>query len=142
VYVLDTCVVLTLVRQGELGHRIEHRFALTTLSTRLIISIATRAEIEVIADRNHWGSSRRRVLAQFLDECTTVPIAHQDLIDRYVEAEAICHATPGGAVRMGKNDLWIAATSQLVGRPLLTMDRDFAPLAGWIALHVIAVTPD
>lgn len=137
-YVLDTSVVLVLVRQGELGRRIERRFALTALSTRLIVSIVTRAEIEVIADRNQWGSSRRRVLAAFLDACTTVPIAHQDLVEGYVEAEAICRAAPGGAVQMGKNDLWIAATSHHVSCPLLTLDHDFAALSDWIELHVIA----
>lgn len=34
----------------------------------------------------------------------------------------------GSAIKMGKNDLWIAATAKVIDAPLITTDKDFLHL--------------
>lgn len=54
-YVLDTSVLLTLLRGKALGTQLDRAFALRSNMHRHLISIVTQAELSVIADRNNWG---------------------------------------------------------------------------------------
>ena len=52
---------------------------------------------------------------------------------------------PKSAVRMGKNDLWVAATAHAIGAILLSTDGDFDHLDGvWFRYERVdqAATPD
>ena len=57
-YVLDTGVVLNLVRGKELGTRIDREFALTSSMRLHTVSIVTHGELKVLAERNDWGAER------------------------------------------------------------------------------------
>ena len=127
-YLLDTGVLLILLRGGEHAARIEDGHSLRDSGIRPLISIVTHGEISVLAARNAWGSERREALAQALHELVTVDINHPDVIAAYVDIELHSQAHPEGARNMGKNDLWIAACAKAAGATLLTTDGDFEHL--------------
>jgi predicted nucleic acid-binding protein len=55
-----------------------------------------------------------------------VDISHGAIIDSYAKID---HGSVALGVKMGKNDLWIAATTLVVGGVLLTTDADFNHLS-------------
>jgi len=124
-YVLDTSVLLHLVRGKDLGRQIDRAFGLRASMHRHIVSIVSEAELSVIADRKTWSSDKRSALRHALENVVVLPVDGRELIEAYVTiARADFHA-PGGSRNMGKNDLWIAATAFYVQLPLLTTDKDF-----------------
>lgn len=124
-YLLDTNVVLALVRGGPLGTSIEGKFGLLAGRRRPAISIVTHGEVRVLASRNGWGEPKLAVLRNALDALVTVDINIAEVIDAYVEIDLYSQRRPEGARNMGKNDLWIAACAKAAGATLLTTDKDF-----------------
>jgi predicted nucleic acid-binding protein len=122
---LDTSVVLHLVRGGDLGRRIDATYGLSTASARPLVCIVTHGEAQVIARRTGWGEQKMKALQRAIDSLVTVDISAPAIIDAYVELDLISQASSAGARNMGKNDLWIAAAAHAAGARLLTTDRDF-----------------
>jgi tRNA(fMet)-specific endonuclease VapC len=58
----------------------------------------------------------------------TVDINDAQVIDAYARIDAQSQKPLGR--KMGKNDLWIAATTHVSGATLMTTDADFDHLAG------------
>jgi tRNA(fMet)-specific endonuclease VapC len=69
-----------------------------------------------------------------------------EIIDRYVEIDCyskgkhLTRASNFSAIKMGKNDLWIAATASVYECKLLTMDWDFGHLRDEF-VDVVYITP-
>jgi tRNA(fMet)-specific endonuclease VapC len=124
-YVLDTNILLYLVRGSSTGASIDRAYGLRSSLQRHIISIASQAELYVLADRYKWGATKREALRLMLDNVVIVPIDGQGLVDAYVRIAAAASSWPEGPRNMGKNDIWIAATSLYAGVPLLTADKDY-----------------
>jgi tRNA(fMet)-specific endonuclease VapC len=124
-YVLDTNVLLHLIRGQDLGAKIDQAFGLTSTLHRQIVSIVTQAELWVIADRKGWGLAKRNTLQQALDNLVVIPIDGTDLVEAYVRIARADSEAVEGARNMGKNDIWIAATAFYTQLPLLTTDKDF-----------------
>jgi tRNA(fMet)-specific endonuclease VapC len=127
-YLLDTNILLALVRGDALGERIQARYKLRMLRQRPLVAIVSHGEIWVLAKRNGWGDVKRRVLREALANLVTVDINHTAVIDTYVELDIVSQQHPDGARNMGKNDLWIAACARAAGAMLLTTDDDFEHL--------------
>jgi tRNA(fMet)-specific endonuclease VapC len=128
-YLLDTNVVLALVRGKDLGQFIEGRFEVTTGKRRSLISVVTRGEIRVMAGYHAWGPSKLEALQRALDSLVTVDINVEAVIDAYVTIDLYSQRHPDGARNLGKNDLWIAACAKAAGATLLTTDQDFEHLS-------------
>jgi predicted nucleic acid-binding protein len=128
IYLLDTSVILPLVRGDELGRHIDRRFGLRSASQRPLVSVVSLGEVRVLAERNRWGEAKRKALQHALDNLVVVDINHPSVIDVYVELDLISQSHPEGARNMGKNDLWIAACAKAAGATLLTTDNDFSRL--------------
>ena len=124
-YILDTNVLLALVRGKALGESIDKAYGLRSSLQRHTASIASQAELFVLADRNKWGAAKRAVLQGMLEQLVVVPIDGQGLVDAYVQISDADSKWPQGPRNMGKNDIWIAATALYVSLPLLTTDKDF-----------------
>ena len=124
-YLLDTSVVLHLVRGGDLGRHIDATYGLSTASSRPLVCIVTHGEARVMARRNGWGEPKLKALQRAIDDLVTVDISAPTVIDAYVELDLVSQASPAGARTMGKNDLWIAAAARASEARLLTTDRDF-----------------
>jgi tRNA(fMet)-specific endonuclease VapC len=139
-FLLDTNILLALIRGKELGQRIDAKFGLRASLRRHVISIASQAEISVIANEREWGDSKRHALQLMFEHVVIVPI-DGPLIDAYVQISAKDKQHAAGARNLGKNDLWIAATALQTGLPLLTTDKDFQFLSP-NPLTVLWVDPD
>ena len=61
-YLLDTSVLVHLIRGSELGRHIRDKFGLGHPATRAILSIVTHGEVRAIAARNGWGDKRLEAL--------------------------------------------------------------------------------
>lgn len=123
--ILDTNVLLHLVRGRSAGKWIDEQYDLRGRLERPLISTVTVGEILRIALRNTWGEGKTQFLRQLLAELVIVDIGQADILDRYAEIGSRLEAL---GRNIGDNDLWIAATASAKGAILLTTDRDFDPL--------------
>ena len=138
---LDTSVLLNLVRGKELGERIDRAFGLRQFLHRHVVSIVTHGELQALARRNRWGEDKGHVLKRALENLVTINVDNQALIDAYVQVEEACRNNAGGARTISHNDMWIAATALVTGLPLITTDRDFGHLQS-VLNQVFLVDPD
>ena len=83
------------------------------------------------------GKKRLKRTKALLQNITAVPISEDNIYETYAKIDAyskkiitssISPPFDFSAQKMGKNDLWIAATASVSGGILLTMDKDFAHL--------------
>jgi tRNA(fMet)-specific endonuclease VapC len=140
-YLLDTNILMALIRGNALGRQIDEAYGLRASLQRHVVSIVSQAEIWVIADRREWGEAKRDALRTMFDHVVVVPIDGQGLLDAYVKIAAADGNHSKGPRNMGKNDLWIAATALHTGLPLLTTDKDFLFLNKNL-LNILWVDPD
>ena len=128
-YVLDTNIIIHILTGSDKGVKALEKTQ--TDNPYLIISIVTKAEIISIAKQRNWGKSRLKSLHSLLDEFLIISIDNDNIINAYAEIDAYSQGklkdkTLNQSSRnMGKNDLWIAATTYLTKSTLLTTDSDF-----------------
>lgn len=133
-YTLDTNVLLFYVRDDETRKFIEETYAPFDKNHEPIISIVSVGEIMVLAAANNWGERKLKLVQKLINKLVIVELKYQDLIDNYVEIEKYnrnIHPTKkrtGSHIKMGKNDIWIAATAMTTNSKLLTTDKDFEHL--------------
>ena len=120
-YLLDTNIVLAGVRNNALGQFLDATYDLSTARPGPHVSIVTVGELQAFAGKLHWGRAKQAALRSVLAR-----LAIYDISDRFVPAyAAIDTASDALGHRMGKNDLWIAATARVLGLTVLTTDKDF-----------------
>jgi predicted nucleic acid-binding protein len=124
-YLLDTNVLIALLRNQALGHFIQASYSLFGTGTPPWVSFVSKGEIRAFARRNGWGLPRRQAMDQLFLQVVVVRIEQDAILDAYEEIDWASSRHPSGAINMGKNDLWIAATARALGATLLTTDKDF-----------------
>ena len=130
-YLLDTNILLALIRGKDLGTFIDTTYQLSAQSQRPLVCVVSVGEIWTLAARNCWGALKRAALATMLQNVVLVEIFNTpQLIQAYVDIEIASNGVAGGAVVMGKNDVWIAAVAKIAPAHLLTTDHDFDHLFG------------
>jgi len=122
---LDTNILVHLIRGKELGRKIMLQFDLANAVHRPLISIVTVGEIRSLADQFQFGGEKREFLRKLLESLVVLDISDNSVIDAYVEVDRACHQAAGGARALSQNDLWIAATARAADAVLLTADKDF-----------------
>lgn len=131
-YVLDTNIILHIVRNSDVWKRIKEEYGLANKDNKVFISIVSYAEIMSLAKQLNWGDTKLKILKNSLEE---LPILHLNtkIADKYVEIDVYSQGRdlenplPNGisARNLGKNDLWIAALTAYIDAELLTTDKDF-----------------
>ncbi len=134
---LDTNILIHLVRASPLGKRLSEEYRLLGRPDRPLISIVTVGECLAMATRLGWGEAKQGALRHLLAELVVLDLRHPGVIAKYAEIAA--HGVDRG-LAIGQNDLWIAATASVTGAWLLTTDRDFLPLSPQ-HLHLALVEP-
>jgi tRNA(fMet)-specific endonuclease VapC len=136
-YIWDTNILLYSLRKPEFLESMKLRYALDNSLSDVSISTVTIGEIHAIALRNRWGQRRRTELAELLQSLKKIPVIDDTfLIQMYSEIDVYSqshHPTltlTGSARKMGKNDLWIAATTAAAQGTLISTDDDFTHLNG------------
>jgi tRNA(fMet)-specific endonuclease VapC len=121
-YLLDTNILVHLVRADATGERIRQGYDLLMTETRPLLSPATEAEIRSLAYQWRWGESRLDQMRFLLGYFARAPLETPAMLEAYALIDAFSERT-GHA--MGKNDVWIAAAAHVTGATLLTADHDF-----------------
>ncbi len=137
-YVLDTGILVHYARQSQLYIQIETNEGLSQPDCMPLISVASQAEIFSFAIQKNWAQSRIQSIQNLLNKIIIIDInsIDTDLIMAYAEMDAYSKGKlPGNplgtsAIKIGKNDLWIAATAKVANATLLTIDGDFDHLDG------------
>lgn len=121
-YLLDTAILMHLIRNDELGKFANAKYQLVSQLYRPFISIVTRGEIKSFAIRRGWSSLKLSAMDGLLENLVTIDISHPEIIEAYGNID--CSSLRSGK-RMGKNDIWIAATAHASAATLITTDTDF-----------------
>lgn len=124
---LDTNIVIHLVRGNAVAQAVDARFQLRARPERPLISVVTLGEALAFATYQNWGPERVVRLRELLREFVSVGINSQPVLDRYAEISTFLRRS-GRTV--SDNDVWIAACASATTATLLTTDRDFDPLVG------------
>lgn len=132
-FVLDTGVLIHYIRKSTLYQKIESEQNLTAADSFPLISVTTKAELISFGIQNNWQTQKLHDLSTLLDKIPIIDINSSDskLMDAYAELDAFSKgklaSNPLGrsAIKMGKNDLWIAATTVVTSSSLITLDGDF-----------------
>lgn len=134
-YVNDTNILVLLITNPRFEAFFHQRY-LEQSTNRFIISAVTEGEIRGLAKSRRWGTQKLRQLELALDYHLIAPIKNKAVIEAYAEIYAYSQGKllekplPKGmsARNMGKNDLWIAATTLTAKATLITTDNDFRHL--------------
>jgi tRNA(fMet)-specific endonuclease VapC len=130
-YLLDTNVVLALLRMNAIGKSVEATYQLQGSLSRSLISVVTAGEMRSLSRQFGWGQAKLDALDLLLRELVWIEIGNALILDAYGELDH--ESQRAGRRTMGKNDVWIAATAKVTGATLLTTHRDFDHLHGtWI----------
>lgn len=135
---LDTNVVLHLVRGNDYGRRIDEAHNLHGRAERPLISIVTWGELLAFAKNHGWGVPRMDTLLKVVRQLVVVDIT-VEIVEQYAIIRDFLWKR--GAT-CGDNDAWIAATAAAMSAVLITTDADFDPLgAEIIQLSRFVLTP-
>lgn len=137
-FVLDTGVLGAYLVADPIWKKMVADHRLDEDDAQLIASIVSHGELISIALRNNWASEKCKKLEAILEAMYVADINHGDpeLLETYAKIDTFSYGAlkskplPSGAKKMGKNDLWIAATASVVKATLLTMDVDYDHLNG------------
>ena len=131
--VLDSCAIIQLLRNNEVGQRLEQQYYSSARRNDILISSVTYAEVLAFATYQQWSPHKIALLEEYMNQLPIVNVGDHEVVEMYVELYVV--ARKRGRT-MGQNDLWIAATAKAADAILLTTDKDFQ----WIPeelLHVV-----
>lgn len=138
IYLLDTNILIYLIRENSIVKAELSNLGIFEPENTVSISIASYGEILSFALQNNWGERKKDNLENLIVNLRPIPIIKRELLDAYAEIDTYSKGKlmqqplPIGltARKMGKNDLWIAATTYLSQATLITNDNDFDHLDG------------
>lgn len=119
---LDTNVLIQLVRGNEIGKRIDANYQLRARLERPLISVITVGESMALARKFKWAEKKVSELQKLLGELVIVDINHASVLSKYAEINDYLESN---GQPIGQNDMWIAATAMAANAWLLTTDTDF-----------------
>ena len=82
-YLLDTNVLVALIRGQRLGKRIDARYKLSEDFRCCVISVVTVGEMYFLARRFGWGAKKLARLGDLLDELVWVDLNCRELLRAY-----------------------------------------------------------
>lgn len=132
-FILDTNVLLGHLKGEKVIMDTFEELGLNLTDVNIIISIVVFAEMKSLGKQRKWSAKKYDSVNNWLRKFLIIPIESEDLLEVYAEIDAYSQGKlenkplPIGlsSRNMGKNDLWIAATAQLLEATLITTDGDF-----------------
>ncbi len=135
-YLLDTGILLGVLRGAPYAKAALDEHGLNTPEAECVASVVSHAELHTFPLRNGWGQDRVERLEDLLRKIPAVGVNKPSIIRGFAEIKVFSQGKhpslklSGSARSIGDNDLWIAATTHVLGAHLLTSDRDFDHLVG------------
>jgi predicted nucleic acid-binding protein len=111
-----------LLRNKSTGQAIEAGFELSTRPERPLLCSVVEGEIRGLAAWWGWGPAKIAKLEKTLSELVRVSAGEAEVVKSYGVLYA--HQTKIG-LKVGENDLWLAATASAIRGTILTCDSDF-----------------
>lgn len=130
-YILDTNILIIYIRSKEVRDKIEEKYNIFSSPSIPIISVVSVGELHSIAKRNKWGAKKIVAIEKLFEQVVIIDLHFAPLIELYAQIDTFSQGKleniplNDSARNMGKNDLWIAATTALTKAKLLTTDNDF-----------------
>jgi predicted nucleic acid-binding protein len=130
-YVLDTNAVIYFLRDEALHKTLANELSLYKAPNLAIVSVVTLGELKAMALKNNWGERKIEILQGILSEFVVADINSEQVLNNYALLDAFSQnrlknqPLPSSSRNMGKNDLWIAATTLSAEATLITSDNDF-----------------
>jgi tRNA(fMet)-specific endonuclease VapC len=124
---LDTNVVLHVVRGSEVARRIDTAVQLRARTERPLISVVTLGEALAFAKHRNWGEQKTARFEELVREFVVVDIDNATVLRAYAKIHA--HLVGRGRP-IGDNDVWIASCTAAASATLVTTDKDFDALDG------------
>lgn len=122
---LDTNVLVHLIRGDQVGQRVATDHGLRERAERPLISVITVGELRALAMKRSWQAAKQEKLDELVRELVIVRPDQGSVIQKYAEIYTYCERDLQPARPMGQNDMWIAATAAASDARLLTTDSDF-----------------
>ena len=130
-YLLDTNILMLYIRQDTRFDYVNKSYQVFPTNATSLISVVTHGELKAISLKRQWGFNKVQLLEATLSNFLKADISVNEIIERYAEIDTYSEGKlpskplSTSARKMGKNDLWIAATASVLGLTLLTTDKDF-----------------
>lgn len=143
--IYDTNILLQILRNPQSIAVLQSKLSSSEIES--CISIVTVTEIRSLAFQFQWGNIRQDKMEEVIQSLPILDISVSEIIDRYVEIDCYSKGkhpsldSGFSAVKMGKNDLWIAATASVYQCKLLTTDLDFQHLCP-LFVGVVYISPN
>lgn len=139
-YLLDTAILLHLVRGSTLADVVERAYKLTSIRTRPLICEVTLGEMRAFSKSLSWGPTKRARLDEIQRDLVLVGISEDRVLEAYADlsSEALSR---GWSIFHGKNDLWVGAAAKAAGARLITTDRDFLPVRDHLKWSIDVLDP-
>ena len=145
-YILDTNIILGYLRRAPFAEVVESTYAPFVPPNIAAMSVVSLGELISLGYKHKWGNEKKAKLGELLRKIPHVDINTDSIMQMYGEIDAFSqgyHPTKSlsmSARNMGKNDLWIAATTAATNTVLLTADKDFDHLDK-VFFSVIKIDP-
>ena len=123
--VLDTNILVHLLRGKAPGALIEATYGVALRKPRAIIPVVVKGEIRSFAASNHWQAGKMAALDELLATLPWADISFEPVLHAYSELDSYSQSI---GRKMGKNDAWIAAIARVTRAVVLTTDQDFQHL--------------
>ena len=127
-WLVDTNILIHVLRGSLLGRHVVDSLKFRARDRTPLLSVVSQGELFSFARHNGWGQQKSDRLEELLHELVIVDVlaTSRVLHETYAELDAVSRAVNR---KMGKNDLWIAATAAVSDAFLLTTDKDFDHLS-------------
>lgn len=121
-YLFDTNILVHLIRDDRTGQEIKTKYAPYTRDPKPLICSVSDGELRSLALQFLWGGQKLDKMEFALGYFGRVPIEQSELMQTYAVIDA--HSKSKG-IKMGKNDVWVAASALITDARLVTTDDDF-----------------
>ncbi len=130
---LDTSVVMHLIRGNEVGQRMDREFQLASRADRPLLCVVSVGEALVLARIWGWPNDKIARLRELMAHLVIVDVRSEPVLGAYAD---IAHFAKTGGLGIGDNDCWIGAAAAATDSLLITNDRDFDPLESHLLRRV------
>lgn len=127
-WLVDTNIIIHVLRNSALGKHLVGALQFRARRQDPLVSVVSQGELFAFARHNKWGAPRLDRLEELLNGVLIIDVnaGARALHDKYAELDTFSRSL---GRKMGKNDLWIAASAAVSNAMLLTTDADFDHLA-------------
>ena len=121
-FLFDTNILAHLVRNDATGEKIRTNYLPFMAEPKPFICTVSERELRSLALQWAWCRQKTEQMGFVLGYFRRVSIERTDATQVYATIDALSQSQ---GIRMGKNDLWIAAAAHIAGARLVTTDDDF-----------------